>query len=372
LYPQSFASRPDYVANSHRELYESIFGDDAGSVTIEQRKILYKEAGEKYVVVRTAAVEAISALPNLETLSWGDGYSLDKTFFETITRCTARHIELDRLAIDDAWSLKPPLTPTAWPLRSLNLDVSMALDKWYEIEGKGKTTTHHLTTFFSTFFHLCSPTLESLSWSYLELIRHDGVPVSIGETAISFPRLRYLRLGFLKLDSVAISSFLAAPLKSLDLPVKILDDPSTLDCEPLRDLEAFTVAHLPREASACKRIAKFIHESKLALGDTAYLDRFIIPTLSSLDFSNLASLFLVWGGAPNAQIPEESLRIGQLASLEQLSPCAGKTFGWRHQWLVDHDKLRHHLSQLKGLTKLALVRDTYPVPLPGSMVRFTN
>ncbi|KAI7764269.1 hypothetical protein LZL87_012678 [Fusarium oxysporum] len=245
----TFASHPHHVTHTHRGLYESFYGDDAQSVTVEQRQVLYDEARED---------------------------------------------------------------------------------------------------FFSTLFHLCSPTLESLTWTYVDIARDDGVLVSIGEAAVSFPRLRYLRLQFVKLDSVAISSFLVAPLKSLDLDDRVLNNPSTFDCEPLRDLEDFTAAYLPQKASACRRIAKFIsqhtglrrlylHETPLAQG--------------------------AWGGA---QIPEESLRIiGQLISLEQLSLSAGKTSGWQHQWLVDHDELRQHLRQLQGLTNLALVRDTYPIPLPG-------
>ncbi|KAJ4281919.1 hypothetical protein NW764_004602 [Fusarium oxysporum] len=174
-------------------------------------------------------------------------------------------------------------------------------------------------------------------------------------------------------EDVAISSFLAAPLKSLDLDDRVLNDPSTFDCKPLRDLEDFAVSHPPQKASACKHIAKFIsqhtglrrlylHESSSAQGGTAYLDDVILPTLSSLDYGNLRSLYLAWG---EAQIPEKSLRrIGRLVSLEQLSLSAGKPSGWQHQWLVDHDELRQHLRQLQGLTKLALVRDTCPVPVP--------
>ncbi|RYC93657.1 hypothetical protein BFJ63_vAg3636 [Fusarium oxysporum f. sp. narcissi] len=364
------------MSHTHRELYESFYGDDAQSVAVEQRQVLSDEAREEYVVARAAAVEAISSLPNLETLSWRDQFSLDKSFFERITRCSAQHIDLNRPAIDDAWSLTPPLTPSTWPLRSLKLDVSMALDKRNEIEKKGATRTHHMTSFFSTLFHLCSPTLESLTWTYIDLARDGGVPVSIGESVVSFPRLRYLRLQFVKLDSVAISSFLAAPLKSLDLDDRVLNNPSTFDYKPLRDLEDFAVSHPPKKASACKRIAKFIsqhtglrrlylHESSSAQGGTAYLDDVILPTLSSLDFGNLRSLYLAWR---EVQIPEKSLRrIGRLVSLEQLSLSAGKPSGWQHQWLVDHDELRQHLRQLQGLTKLALVRDTclVPVPYPG-------
>ncbi|EWZ48847.1 hypothetical protein FOZG_04319 [Fusarium oxysporum Fo47] len=266
----TFVSHPHHVAHTHRELYESFYGDDAQSVAVEQRQVLSDEARE----------------------------------------------------------------------------------------DRG---------------HLCSPTLESLTWTYIDLARDGGVPVSIGESVVSFPRLRYLRLQFVKLDSVAISSFLAAPLKSLDLDDRVLNDPSTFDCKPLRDLEDFAVSHPPQKASACKHIAKFIsqhtglrrlylHESSSAQGGTAYLDDVILPTLSSLDYGNLRSLYLAWG---EAQIPEKSLRrIGRLVSLEQLSLSAGKPSGWQHQWLVDHDELRQHLRQLQGLTKLALVRDTCPVPVP--------
>ncbi|ENH71790.1 hypothetical protein FOC1_g10004037 [Fusarium oxysporum f. sp. cubense race 1] len=286
----TFASHPHHVAHTHRELSESFYGDDAQSFAVEQRQVLSDEAREKYVVARAAAVEAISSLPNLETLSWRDQFSLDKSFFERITRCSAQHIDLNRPAIDDAWSLTPPLTPSAWPL-----------------------------SFFSTLFHLCSPTLESLTWTYIDLDRDDGVLVSIGKSAVSFPRLRYLRLQIVELDSVAISSFLAAPLKRI-------------------------AKFISQHTGLCRL---YLHETSLALGGIPYLDEVILPILISSDFGNLRSLYLAWG---EAQIPEKSLRrIGRLVSLEQLN----------------HDKLRHHLSPLQGLTNLALVCDTYPVPVPG-------
>ncbi|KAF4503098.1 hypothetical protein FAGAP_653 [Fusarium agapanthi] len=369
----TFASHPRYVAHTHRDLYEAWYSQDSESATNQQRHTLYDQAGKEYVVARSVAVEAISSLPNLETLSWRDPYSLDRNFFEKITRCSAQHIDLDGPAIDDAWSLTPPLTPSVWPLRSLKLDVSMALDKKHEIEEKGKTETHHMTTFFSTLFHLCSQTLESLTWTHIDLKRKDDVLVSIGDTAVSFHRLRYLRTDFVELDSVAISSLLAAPLKSLDLDHMVLQNPSTFDCEPLRDLEDFVVSFPPRDISACKRIAKFVsqhtglrrlylHEASAAMEGIPHLDDIILPTLSGCDFGNLRSLHLAWG---ESQIPQTSLRmIGRLVSLEQLSLSAGKSYGPRHFWLVDHSKLRRHLHPLKGLAKLAIAQDTYPVPAP--------
>ncbi|RTE69085.1 hypothetical protein BHE90_016540 [Fusarium euwallaceae] len=118
----------------------------------------------------------------------------------------------------------------------------------------------------------------------------------------------------------------------------------------------------------------YIHEYDDALEGTAHLDRYIIPALRSQNFSSLRSLSLAWGGGSmdestkphDVHVPEAALiTIGLLVSLEQLSLCAGIRIGWRHQWLVDHDQLRRHIGQLKRLKKLALVRDTYPIPLPG-------
>ncbi|KAF4960842.1 hypothetical protein FGADI_675 [Fusarium gaditjirri] len=363
----TFASQPQHVADTHRELYDTLYGKNAERVTDEQLQVLYNEACEEYVATRAATVKAISSLPNLETLIWKDQYSLDKGFFEKITRCSARQVELDGPAIDDAWSLTPPLTPSTWPLTSLKLDVSLAQDKWNEIKSKGETGTHHMAPFFSSLFRLCAPTLESLTWSYSGVTREDEALISIGENAVSFPRLRYLRLQFVKLDSVAISSFLAAPLRSLDLDDKVLNNPSTLDCEPLRDLEDFVVSHPPNKASVCRRIAKFISQHtglrrlclRENLGGTKYLNDGILPTLTSLDFRNLSSLYLAGG---RSRIPDKPLRmIGQLVSLEQLGLSAGSPFEFEHWWDVDHDKLRHRLSPLQRFTKLALVHDTYPV-----------
>ncbi|RGP81433.1 hypothetical protein FLONG3_578 [Fusarium longipes] len=136
---------------------------------------------------------------------------------------------------------------------------------------------------------------------------------------------------------------------------------------------------------ACSHITEFIinhneinrlyvHERGDALGSAAHLDRCVIPALMSRDFDNLRSLSLAWGSGSmdestkphQVNIPHTALEaIGRLVSLEQLSLRAGSSLGWRHQWLVNHDELRRQFDQLKQLKMLALVRDTYPIPLPG-------
>lgn len=314
------------------------------------------------------------------------GFQLDRNFFERITRSKAQHVKLNKTTLDEPWSMKPPLTPSSWPIRSLDLNMSLAFQspKNSDEGENGTRLTNPMTNFFSTLFQLCSPTLESLAWTYMDF---QPGSVSLGDTPISFPRLRHLQLGGLNIDSLAISSFLVTPLRSLDLSESILARAGThLSISgPFRDLGSFVVTSLPKEIQPCKHIAEFIihhndlyrlyiHERGDALGSTAHLDRYIVPALVSHDFSNLRSLSLAWGGGSmdestkphDVHVPKTAFTtIGRLVSLEQLSLSAGICFGWRHQWLVNHEELRRHFGQLKGLKLLALVRDTYPIPLPG-------
>jgi hypothetical protein len=359
----TFAAHRKDVCRYHRRFAKACHREYPEGLPYEQQ---YALAVQTLRDVQAAVVEAISSMPNLETLIWKDEYSLHKGLFEKIVRCSARHIELHGEVIDDAWSLAPPLTPSAWPLRSLNLDVRLAKDGWKRSKLEGKARTHAITVFFSTLFRPCSSTLESLIWSDSEGIEDDDVLLSIGEAAMVFPRLKYLRLQYIRLDSVATSSLLGAPLKSLELDEIVLPSRSISNCEPLRDLEDFTVSHPPTNMSACRRIAKFISKHaglrKLylqeTLGGTKYLDDIILPTLTSYDFGNLASLHLAWG---KTRIPGKSLKmIARLGSLEQLSLSAGRPCEWRYYWDVDHDKIRHHLSPLQRLTKLAFSHDGYP------------
>ncbi|KAH8653041.1 hypothetical protein BGZ61DRAFT_468192 [Ilyonectria robusta] len=385
----TFAPLPHYVASHHREIYESIWGETAQSVTREQREALEKEGGEYYMQLRKTSMLAISTMRNLETLVWEDRFSLDRNFFETVTRSTAQHVKLNRTTMDEPWPMGPPLTPTTWPIRSLDLDISLSFSYSDEDEETSDSTgsTHPMTNFFSTLFQLCSPTLESLRWAYMEFRPSTRGPVSLGNNPISFPRLRHLQLEWLELESSAVSSFFSAPLKSLELSQSIL---ARLGAHipsygTFRDLESFNVPYLPEESDLCKYVADFvvqhkhvrrlyIYERDTATGSKAHLDRYIIPALTSQDFSNLCSLSLAWGGGStddstkphDVHVPKAALAtIGALVSLEQLCLCAGIRLGWRHQWLVDHNEVRSHFGQLKRLRKLALVRDTYSIPCPG-------
>ncbi|KAF9870348.1 hypothetical protein CkaCkLH20_12195 [Colletotrichum karsti] len=122
-----------------------------------------------------------------------------------------------------------------------------------------------------------------------------------------------------------------------------------------------------------KFLNRHSHIKKLCLdrGTDTFIDDHLLPCLSNGNWANLNSLSLTWEGPgmekstrPHiARVSESALAaIGSLDSLEQLSLTAGVTCGWRRQWLIDHDAVRESLKGLTRLKRLAISRDTYPVP----------
>ncbi|KAL7783425.1 hypothetical protein V8C37DRAFT_413727 [Trichoderma ceciliae] len=322
----TFASHPECVIAYHQELYHSIFSERAN-----------------------LSVMAIShAMPNLEVLAWKDSFTIDDKFFGGVSRCSARHIKLTRVKIDKAWLMMPPLTPANWPLRSLDLDVQLAdfsdIDLVESDANQDSTSTeeldHPISPFFETLFRCCAPTLESLSWEHMDLSR-DRSRISLGRSPLSFPHLRYLQFGSIFLRPLAFSSLLSSPLKHLELP--------TSDLERLAECLVTCDPHVHK---------LLVHERDSSHGDKNQLDRLIIPILAEGGFDNLRCLSLAWGGdgvsdmtrPHEVHIPETALMtLGTIVSLERLSLRAGNNFGWRNQWLIDHNKL------------VTLVRDTYPI-----------
>ncbi|KAL7893195.1 hypothetical protein HDV63DRAFT_387573 [Trichoderma sp. SZMC 28014] len=375
----TFASRPEFVIAPYEELHYSMLGDTAGLYSQESRNKLPQDALAECTELQKLS---LLAMPNLEVFTWEDPIPVDDSFLKEFSQCSARHIKLERFKIDKPWLLEPPLVPALWPLRSLDLDVELAhrgdADQ-FESKAIRKCTSckeleDPISGFFETLFQRCAATLESLSW------RHAGPwskgEISLGRRPPSFPLLRYLRLESISLSPRAFSSLLSSPLRHLELPPSLEKLAACLAaCEPLRDLQSLIIPQLPSQSQACAHVAEFIrqhkHVHKLFIHelDTTHLDRLIIPMLAEGGFNNLRCLSLAWGEGVSDmtiphkfQIPEEALRtIGTIVSLERLSLRAGMDFGWRHQWLVDHDKLRQHLRPLTRLKMLALARDTYPI-----------
>ncbi|EHK41902.1 uncharacterized protein TrAtP1_011552 [Trichoderma atroviride] len=381
-----FASRPECVMACYEELHNSIFSERASSYSEEQRAKLQEAAKAHYITLRNIATLVVTcAMPNLEVFTWKDPFSVDDNFLKHVSRCSAQHIRLQRVKLDKPWRMEPPLAPALWPLRSLDFDVELAYG-WDAGQLESEVVQEHTSTeelenpisgFFETLFQRCAATLESLSWQHMGFWSKSTI--SLGHSPLSFPLLRYLRLGSVSLSPRAFSLLLSSPLKHLELPTSLgrLAE-SLVACEPLRDLQSLIIPTLPPQSQACMHIAGFIkqhkHVHKLFVHEhnTTHMDRLVVPILAEGGFNNLRCLSLAWGGegvsdltTPHVfHIPEAAIMtLGTIVSLERLSLRAGNNFGWRNQWLIDHDKLRQHLRTLSRLKMLALVRDTYPISL---------
>ena len=297
-------------------------------------------------------------MPHLEAMTWNDPFSVDGEFFYSITRAPLQHLKLARTPIEASYIMESPLTPASFPLRSFHLDVRSAIRPGEEDD---------ISPFVGSFLRLCAPTLETLHFS---AIRVMGKPISF--SAPTFPRLRYLSLQALDTTTNVLLGFLRAPLRMLSLSyVRCRTDGQDIAvCEQIRDLETLVLPENP--AAFATFLSNHTHVQKLCVDRSRpeVLDRQIIPLLSGGNFTRLTSLSISWDGPGMAEetrphiatVAASSLAaIGTISSLQQLRLCAGQEFGWRCQWLVDHDNLRTNLRGLQDLRKLALSRDTYPI-----------
>lgn len=324
-----------------------------------------------------------SKMPNLDVLVWKDQAELENDFIEAISRCSAKHVKLERIEIGKSWLMRPPLTAVPWDLCSLDLDVNLAVvagDASYSEVDAPVTIAmdDHRSAFFNTLFQRCSSTLESLTWSHKACLKNIA-RVTLDASNLTFTSLQCLRLTHVSFEPKLFSLFLSPLLRHLEMPRRSLDliSKSLETCEPLQQLQTLVVPELPSTREGCMPVAEFIkrhnHVRKLQLteDDTSpakdnQLSSLIIPILADGGFDNLCCLSLSWSGGSLSggmkvnedDIPEASLvALSTIASLKQLSLRVG-----RCDWLIDHDKLRHHLKGLNCLETLALLHDTYYCP----------
>lgn len=346
--------RDSCVARLNRDLYESIWGDGARDISHEQRAELREKATAQYFTIfRNPILAALAhAMPNLEALSWCDPMCLDDTFLRMVTRLPIRHLMLLRVNIAEPYRLEPPLAPPALPLESLTLSPRICGDERHRDSAGDDAAweARSISPFAATLLQLCSGTLLRLVFSSLAFSMEKSV--SFGPEPIVFSRLRHLNLSGLhtRLDAVAWSSLLSAPLTHLSLCWGN-SDPTFIQalstCQPFRDLDTLVVQTLAaKEPANAQAVIDFIsrhpHTRKLSVGcsEPHLVDTYLLPALSDGRWSNLTSLSLAWDGpgmdeatAPNiATIAAESLAaIGSITSLEQLCLSAGVSAGWRHQ-----------------------------------------
>lgn len=314
-----------------------------------------------------------SVLPHLELLDWEDRVSLPKVFYNHLARSNIKHLKLYRVPVDEEFEIDSPnaLGIGGWPLRTLHLEV-----QWNIFRGP-QTPEGSISPLCASILRKCAPTLEALTWTSLPTRRPD--PQSFGADISNIPRFPNLRKLILMhqgidfADAATLNSLLDAPLSVLVAATERRGEYATIkekcfqDRGRIHSLETFVwnFAHLQDEhsldfLSANDQLSKL--SLPLAVSATL-LEEKLLPMLS-LSFLSLRSLDLTW---EETSIPDSSLKlISTLRSLEQIQLSAGFQYGWRHNWFIDHESLRKHLSLLSRLQKISFRRDTYKSPFGDS------
>ncbi|KAK3290211.1 uncharacterized protein B0H64DRAFT_427509 [Chaetomium fimeti] len=361
--------RSDWVAQAHSDLYNSIWGDAANRLNSEHRNALSKKATDQYIAIYHDPVQIAMklAMPHLEALLWHDGLCLDGAFFGTVTNLPIRHLKLAGAHIGEMYRLEPPLAPLVVSLESLSLKVDLCTNERFhrsETDSDGDAAgwkNRSLSPFIQTLLQRCSTTLRRLTLSYAAF---TGDRLLSFDEDVFFPHLRYLDIsGNMSIPDARVwSSLFSAPLRHLSLSFTRL--PAG---QPLRDLETLAISYLDGgNMGTVQSIIDFIsrhpHVRKLSIGRSTphLLDSHLIPLLSDGRWSNLSSLSLAWSEPaaetqPNmATISADSLAaVGNIESLEQLCLSAGEQFGWRHQWLIDHNATARPAPVRRGITSIS-------------------
>jgi hypothetical protein len=212
-----------------------------------------------------------------------------------------------------------------------------------------------------------SHSLETLRWHSSIL----GVSYTFGTKIPRFEKLRNLELAYVDFsDSGTVGALLEPALSVLDLyncrHSAVLEQallkrgrmPSlkTFICSPSKN-SIDTYLEFLRENH---QMSKLRIQGEFVKGglprDT--LEEKILP-LTSSSFKTIISLRLTWN-VDVTIIPDKALAIiSGMKTLEQVCLGAGCKFGWKHDWLIGHESMRNHLSNLPLLKKIAFTRESY-------------
>lgn len=295
-----------------------------------------------------AIANAVAALPHLELLHWEDMAALPRSLFEGLSRSTIKHLKFERVMVDKEFSIGGSST-IQWPLRTLHLDIIPSM-KSYD--------TVSTSTLIASILHLTSSALEDLT---IQTITDKGpLTFDVGKIPL-FPNLRRLAIGRLHLeDSSVLDALMSDSLRHLavrswgPMYVAFFKRRGTIPYLESFTWEGFRDNTPPMEfMKANTKLSLFAMPKP---SSSIVLETQIIPLLSR-DFKDLTSLSLVWG---SLVIPESALAtISSMKTLNQINLSAGLQHGWKHDWLIDHESMRHHLRTLPLLERIAYSRDSY-------------
>lgn len=274
---------------------------------------------------RPALWKAIKmAKPNLEALVCNDYASFDATFFDAATFNSIRHLKVERISLEDAYVLAPPLTPPTLPLTTLN-DLVRVVHFLTELEFDDESNVTpappdpYISLFFASLRRCCASALEYLDWSTLHIFARtrSAKPPLLDGFQDPFPRLRALLLDRVchTLALEALHSLLDAPVLHRLSPPNILSEGHEAEVaalaatHPLRELQDPVVPSISfkdntdreapltlRQALQFLRSNYHIRKPVLEPVDDIIMNTHVVPFLASGIFTNLTSLYIAWKG----------------------------------------------------------------------------
>jgi hypothetical protein len=328
--------------------------DDFANLDTETQDSRLKSASQAVFEVYFPLLQNLicdpAILPHLELLDWEDKIDLSKSFFNALSRSNIQHLKVFRVGIAEEFKLElsSPLIKYEWPLRSLHLEISPSI---------GASDICNISPLCHSMLRLSACTLESLTWisqpwTVLDTFAVDNIDPP------RFPRLCYLELSRLVFkDYATLGALVHDGIRVLNV------------CGDTELTKKFfsTRGRIPSlkvfvwdgpESPPTEFLQSNVQLSKLSMGYRLPNDVIeeLLPILSS-SFYTLTSLYICWH---SDSIPDSALKtIATLKTLRQLHLTAGEQLGWRHSWLINHNKMLKILSPLSSLEKLAFSRDTY-------------
>ncbi|CZR53424.1 uncharacterized protein PAC_03302 [Phialocephala subalpina] len=256
------------------------------------------------------------SLPYLDLLNWQDASPLPPLLLDNLTNTRFQHLRLNRVPVTGYHEIKPSVTGSAWPLRSLILSMKPI----FKLLKTGLTAKQGI----------------SILQQYIA-----SVPYT---------------------DESVIRDFLQSPLETLVIATRSKNYVENCMAERgcISTLRTF-VCKTRRPGSATFKFLRANPQiSTLCFPywlSEEIVNQELLPMLSS-SFDRLTSLSISWE-QEKTPIDNTALGfIGTLKSLEQVHFAAGQE-GGRQDWLVDHKNMRHWLAQLPKLRKVAFSRDSY-------------
>jgi hypothetical protein len=335
-------------------------GLDLGNLNemnLEEGQVALKKASEQYFNSYIPMVAAVleNTLPHLESIQWLDTPPVQKDIIQRLAKSGIRHLKLERVKFREPFALETK--GKLWPLQSLSLCVGPRIGDYFST-----------APFCNSILRLSSSSLEHLSWSNLS-VKADGQ--TFGSNRVDSPS--FLSLRELRIQSVKFvdDSMLQAMLPETNCKIHTLflgscfNDVTVNFIANRGKIESLKSLGLQCGDTALKRILEFIAANSqlsqlyfpLSL-PVSFINAHLVPLLSK-SFTRLTSLSLIWEGT---EIDSEAINvISNIDSLEQLHLSAGCQFGWKHEWLINHDEMVQDLDRLPNLRRLAFSRDTYAV-----------